>query len=824
MFKKTAFIVFSFFIFVLSAGTSMAVDHLTAATDFDGDGLGDTAMYDASTNVITIRSSKRKKFIQRQIGSLGSIYVAGDYDGDGVSDLVAYHPITATWSYHSLMTGIKFDMKFGEAGYLPLPGHYRNRNCSDIAVYNAQTGHVAIRDCRNGQTYNYTVLTKQIPAQADYDCDGLTDLALFNRRSNKWTVYGSRMGMKTFSFGQFGDQPFPVDFDNDSCAEVAVYRHPGNYYVIAEKNKFAGRLRTASKKQWGLSGDRPFVASIDGDGRSEYAVYRSVDNRVYLKTASGASQIYNFGPRVQQVTPPVSDDPEEDYSSEESIVKYYAAQLCIRQPMEARDNFVSRCSKLVITAINRDYGDWADYYGYDFNATMITQTIGAIYPPDSLGMATDWVKSAPGILQSTLMEPVTLFPQLTLRNFADFDRDGRTNMLLINSRSDSSYTFNVVHDALRTTSYNLGINKYDVVAGDYDGDGRSDTVLLRSSRTLANEIEWLLLNAQGKVLNLHWGRVGDRPVAAEFNADGKYDPTVVRVVGSGLRWYVYLSTSVKISDIKFGKSSDFPFAADMDGDGRDDLVVARRVGSNIVWYYRPLQGATESMKVAWGLYGDRLLRPFDYNGDGRADLAVARTVGGNKQFFIKYTGSKKAKSVSFGVGSDFPLAGYYTMSASADIAVYRQSNATLYTMNILSGAVSAIPAKQSMGFPLASDGVRNINSKIGKSFEGVRCDVTKDFYDGAGGALWKPVSESHGNAIFLLPKEYQGTYSAEVLGSQGQLLTTAKFREYFFGGRAVMDTPMRASAMVPHAPITVRFQHNGVTVCYVTNNPMVRND
>ena len=818
--KRTSCLSLGLLFYLLTSFDCAAIDYLAAATDYDGDGLGDVAVYEPTTKVVTIRGSSNKKYIQKEIGTTGSIFVPGDYNGDGRGDLVTYQKSTGVWSYKNLVSGIAFDLQFGGVNYLPVPGRYNRHVCPDFAVYNIKTGILLVRDCYTGNIVSRATMSKQMPIPADYDGDGVTDFALFNRTNNKWTVYGSSMGTKQFTFGKKGDLPFPVDFNNEGRANVAVYRNAGNNFVVGKRNVFSGKVKVNHFKQWGLYGDKPMALSIDADGRAEYAVYRPSDNAVYITTSQKKFYKYSFGERVAQ-SAATADDDDTDYDSEEGIVKYYAEALCVRGNLETRNNFVRRCITLVTAELNDDYS-----YGdnYDFSATLIQDTINALYPADSLGLAKSWVKKAPGVLQSSVFDPTTATTALYVRNFNDYDRDGLSNLIMVGVKSDQTYLFNVAHDSARYSSFIFGNSKQDVVFGDYDGDGKANPVVVRTSRTKAKEIEWIQLDGLGTLRSLHWGRVGDRPVAGDFDGDGRYDPAVTRINDKKLVWFIYLSTGEKIQNLNFGNKADYPFAADINGDGIDEIIVAKKVQNNIYWYYRAVKNNKETEKVSWGINGDRILRPYDANGDGRADLIVARNVGTIKQFYIKFTGTKDSKTVSFGASTDYALAGHYTSSTSADVAVYRQSSAMLYATNILTGSVIGISTAGKSGFPLPSDGVRNINSTIGKSFDGVQCDVTSDFYDGSGGALWKPVSESHGNAIFLLPAKYGSVRKAEVLSSQGQLLTTAKFRKYFGNGRPVMDTPMRASAMAAYAPITVRFVHNGVNVCYVTNNPTARND
>ena len=109
----------------------------------------------------------------------------------------------------------------------------------------------------------------------------------------------------------------------------------------------------------------------------------------------------------------------------------------------------------------------------------------------------------------------------------------------------------------------------------------------------------------------------------------------------------------------------------------------------------------------------------------------------------------------------------------------------------------------------------------------VQCDIVSDFFDGGGGALWKPVSESTGNPVILLPASYwTSTQSIEVFGADGQFIVNGTFRTCCPNdNRAHFDIPRRASQLAANDPIIVRFNlKNGTKECRVVEDATQRND
>ncbi len=281
-----------------------------AEFDYDGDGLADIVFRNPQLKQFT---SPDNNFAVNFGGRLPDIPVSGDFDNDGIADIAFRRPSNATWyilnssgsNYGSSRNdGIQRHRFGSKASDIPIIGDFDGDGISDLAVRRSSNKTWYIKNS-SGSNFNsdrqdgiqrirFGSWDEDIPVVADFNGDGITDIAVRRPSNHYWYIKNSPGsaedynaprgdGIQRIRFGtRSGDIPVPADYDGDGIADVAV-RRPSNFhwYILSSKTGDIIRIKFGQRE-----GDIPMVADYDGDGKADVAVRRPSTRFTYVRRSS----------------------------------------------------------------------------------------------------------------------------------------------------------------------------------------------------------------------------------------------------------------------------------------------------------------------------------------------------------------------------------------------------------------------------------------------------------------------------------------------------------------------------------------------------------
>jgi hypothetical protein len=152
---------------------------------------------------------------------------------------------------------------------------------------------------------------------------------------------------------------------------------------------------------------------------------------------------------------------------------------------------------------------------------------------------------------------------------------------------------------------------------------------------ISGYVRLLLPSATSEGLG-HWyfarGALGDIPLQADFDGDGKADVTVYGP--STGEWFILFSSrsyrATEYGHFALGVPGDVPRVGDFDSDGIAEVAVFRpATGQWFILYSSRGYSTAQPGAYAWGALGDLpMVDDFDSNGRARTSRSIARRPAG----------------------------------------------------------------------------------------------------------------------------------------------------------------------------------------------------
>lgn len=230
---------------------------------------------------------------------------------------------------------------------------------------------------------------------------------------------------------------------------------------------------------------------------------------------------------------------------------------------------------------------------------------------------------------------VTLLPTSIVANAvsiatADFNADGRLDVALSDFASGAAVFLGLGDGRFAATALGGELYNAGLATGDFDGDGRADVALAR--HLVGSGTQVLVYRGDGTggfappvVWSVSAVLFPREVVAADFDGDGRRDLAVADDFGDAVAVLlgsptlaIALRGPFPVGDAVAGLA-----AGDVNGDGRADLVTAETIGSSVSVLLGDGTGGFGPADRSDGPVGAAAVALADVDADGRLDLAVS---------------------------------------------------------------------------------------------------------------------------------------------------------------------------------------------------------
>ena len=363
-------------------------------------------------------------------------------------------------------------------------------------------------------------------AVADFNGDGIPDVAVANSNSNNLTILlgnGDGTFTATASSPQTGGSPFFVtvgDFNRDGKVDLAVANVNTNSVTILLGNGDGTFTATASSPQTGNGPESIAVGDFNGDGIQDLAVSNASSNTVTILLGNGDG---SFTPTA--LTPQTGNDPKTivtgdfngDGIADLAVTNYWGNTVTIL--LGNGDGTFAQTS-------SPSTGSYPSSLAIgDFNGDGIRDLAVTNGASDTV---TVLLGNGDGTFTASASQPQTGTEPLSI-TVGDFNGDGKQDLAIANEYSSSVTILLGNGDGTFTAGGNpsTGIDPASIAAGDFNGDGIPDLVAANYwSNTLTVLTSKLTQTAVATASGISPVGSGSHNVDASYAGDSNYKSSV----------------------------------------------------------------------------------------------------------------------------------------------------------------------------------------------------------------------------------------------------------------------------------------------------------
>jgi hypothetical protein len=657
-----------------------------AVGDFNGDGIPDAVVtnyghFGSSTISILLGTGKGgfKAAQTMSVSSGPSAIAAADLNGDGKLDLaITLSPIGGGGVMVLLGNGYGTftPSKQGEiaitAAHSVATADFNRDGKLDLVVAGVNTLSVLLGNGDGTFQAPMSMAGGNSPTQlvtADFNNDGIADIAVTGYYDSAVFVLLGK-GDGTFRpalkvpVGLYPTNLAAADFNHDGKIDMVV--HSG-YAVNVLLGNGDGSFKSPVA-YLGLVYTPSFaVADLNGDGIPDIAVADNGGYDVVVLLGNGDGTFHSSPPNYAVGTTPVAiaaSDFNRDGKIDLLTVDNGADTVTLLLNQDNRGFFAAPSYPVPFQPIWAAAGDFTGDGLVDI--VVLTDVVNQLVV----------LPNSPAGFLAPIVTPLSFSPQFGTVVAGDLNGDGKSDVVVAYSGDLAIFLGNGDGTFQAPTTIALPAFVTDIVLADFNGDGILDMAVTEQELGPANEVQVMLGNGDGTFQSPRRFWAGPFPfalAAGDFNGDGKLDLAVVdqysNVQGDN-NVYVLLGngdgTFQHFMKFPAGMSASALVVGDFNGDGKQDIVVGH-------YFFPRLEflpgngdgtfGAPQRVNVPD--VADNLVAG-DFNGDGKLDVAVG---GGNIDVLLgNGDGTFQAAQTYATSGPDNLVTGQFSSSGALDLA------------------------------------------------------------------------------------------------------------------------------------------------------------